>query len=340
MEFVPTIATVSLGNPAIHPIARRLSAAARHGFKQVEVVEEDILEQAKALGTDHSEDGQIQAARSIRTLCDELDLKVRVLQPFWFYDGLMDKGEHLAKIEKLKLWMKLAAVLGTQIVQIPTNWLAHGTTGDSEVIVRDLVEMAEIGLQQDPVISFAYEGVAWATHIDTWQGTWDMVKRVNRPNFGLCLDTFHIAGRVWGDPTSPSGINPDADKDLEDSLEQMVRDVDVEKVFYVQPSDAERLDGPLIHGHPLYNEEQKPRMTWSRNARLFAYEQDHGGYLPIHKIMETIVIRMGYRGLISAEMFSRRLFDPRPEVPEEFATQAAQSYKRMVEALDGSCLPK
>ncbi|OQV00413.1 hypothetical protein CLAIMM_05908 [Cladophialophora immunda] len=334
MDFVPTVASVSLGHPTVHPITARLSAAARHGFKHVEIVEADILEQAKALGFDDSASSQTEAAKSVRAMCDELGLTVRVLQPFWFYEGLLDKAEHLAKIEKLKLWLKLAAILGTQTIQIPTNWLTSGTTGDLEVIVRDLSEMADLGLKEDPVVSFAYEGVAWGTHIDTWQGTWDVVKRVGRPNFGLCLDTFHIAGRVWGDPTVPSGMNEDADKALDESLEEMVRDLDVGKIFYVQPGDAERLDRPLVPGHPLYTADQKPRMTWSRNARLFAYEQHLGGYLPVEKIMETLVIGMGYRGLISAEVFSRHLFDPRPEIPSEFADRAAKSYRRMVEALE------
>ncbi|KIW14467.1 hypothetical protein PV08_07251 [Exophiala spinifera] len=333
MDFEPTIASVSLGDPSVHPIATRLSAAACHGFTQVEIVEADLLEQTKALGFDRSEYGQVQAAKSIRALCDNHRLKVKVLQPFWFYEGLLDKAERLAKIKKLELWMKLAAILGARIIQIPTNWLARGTTGDVEVIVQDMIEMSGLGLKQDPVIYFAYEGVAWGTHLDTWQGTWEIVKRVDRSNFGLCLDTFHIAGRVWGDPTAPSGINEDADRVLDDSLEEMVRSLDVDKIFYVQPGDAERLDRPLVPGHTLYTEDQKPRMTWSRNARLFAFEQDRGGYLPVQKIMETLVVRMGYRGLISAEMFSRHLFDPRPEVPAEFASRGAQSYRNMIEAL-------
>jgi len=88
--------------------------------------------------------------------------------------------------------------LGTRLIQIPTNWLNEGTTGDLEVVTQDLIEMAEIGLAQPEPISFAYEGVAWGTHFDTCQETWELVQRVNRPNFGLCLDTYHIAARVCG----------------------------------------------------------------------------------------------------------------------------------------------
>lgn len=333
MDFEPTVASVSLGNPGVHPIKNRLSAAARNGFKGVEIVEADIIQQAKALGHDDSAQGQIKGAEFIRKACEELGLKVRVLQPFWFYEGLLDRAEHDAKIRKLELWMKLAPILGTHLIQIPTSWLNEGTTGDVEIITQDLIKMAELGLRQPQPISFAYEGVAWGTHIDTWQGTWEMVKRVNRPNFGLCLDTYHIAARVWGDPSADSGMNEDGEKALDDSLAEMERELDVKKIFYVQPGDAERLEAPLVEGHPFYDKTQKPRMSWSRNARLFAYEEEYGGHLPVGKIMETLVVKMGYRGLISAESFSRHLFDPQPEIPDEYAHRAAKSWKTMIEAL-------
>lgn len=47
------------------------------------------------------------------------------------------------------------------MIQIPTNWTREGTTGDMDVIVNDLTQMAEIGLEQEPPVSLAYEGVAW-----------------------------------------------------------------------------------------------------------------------------------------------------------------------------------
>ena len=331
MDFEPTVASVSLGNPGVHPISKRLTAAARAGFRGVEIVEADLINEAKRLGLDESGSGQIKAAKSIRALCDELGLKVRVLQPFWFYEGLLNREEHRARITKLELWMQLAPILGTRLIQIPTNWLNEGTTGDIDIITKDLIELADTGLKQAETIRFAYEGVAWGTHIDTWQGTWEMVKRVNMPNFGLCLDTYHIAARVWADPAAEWGQNLDGDRALDESMDEMDRVLDVQKIFYVQPGDAEKLDSPLVPGHPYFDKEQKPRMSWSRNARLFAYEEEHGGHLPVEKIMETLVVRMGYRGLISAETFSRHLFDPRSDVPDEYADRAAKSWKTMID---------
>lgn len=60
----------------------------------------------------------------------------------------------------------------------------------------------------------AYEMWAWGCHVyvvspvflnvplnrcsyprsNIWENTWEVCKRVDRSNFGLCLDTFQIAG--------------------------------------------------------------------------------------------------------------------------------------------------
>ena len=332
--FQPGIASNSLGHPRVHAIAKRLRQAAKHGFKIVEIVDDDLDEYARKLKGGLSDANRIEAAHHVHQECQKLDLTVAVFQPFRFYEGLLDREEHAKKIEKLWLWMTIVKVLGTTLVQLPTNWLQQGTSGDVSLIVQDLQEMSDIGLAQDPVVSFAYEAVAWGTHIDTWQGSHEVVKKVNRSNFGLCLDTFHMAGRVWGDPLAVSGSYPDADQRLHQSLAELVEKLDISKVFYVQAGDAERLEEPLLPGTPFYNEHQAPRMSWSRSARLFPCESDHGGFLPIIEILDTLVNKLGYRGLLTLELFSRKAFDSDSRIPETFAARAARSWAAMTHCLN------
>ena len=334
MSFIPAIASPSLGHQTVHPISSRLEAAALHGFKLIELVEDDLTFYARDRLGGVTDGTKIQAAKEIKALCDKLGIKPFIFQPFWFYEGLVDRKEHEARIDKLLLWMKLVKILDIQIVQIPTNWMNKGTTGDMDVIVNDLTKMAEIGLQQDPVVSFAYEGVAWGTHIDTWQGTWEVVKRVNKPNFGLCLDTYHILARDWGDPTIPGCKRPDADNRLRQSLEELAREVDVKKVFYVQLGDAELLDQPLVEGHPFYNVDQLPRMAWSRNARLFGWEEIGNGCLPLEPLVDVIFKTLKFTGYVSMETFSRHLFDEDPEVPNTFAARAMSSWRTAMEKIE------
>lgn len=42
-----------------------------------------------------------------------------------------------------------------------------------------------------------------------WEEFSRIVELVNRANFGVCLDTYHILARLWVDPTDPKmGVRP------------------------------------------------------------------------------------------------------------------------------------
>ncbi|KAJ5355480.1 uncharacterized protein N7496_012692 [Penicillium cataractarum] len=330
------ISSMSLGRAwAGHTMEEKLSQAAAHGFQGVEIFFEDIEYLAGSVpGEELPAEQQIHAAKIIRQLCDKHDLTVICLQPFLFYEGLKDRSEHSRRIEKLKIWFQLVKILGTDLVQIPANFLpAAEITSDVDVIVQDMIEVANMGLQQDPPVRFVYENLAWGTYIDTWEAMWEVVEKVDRPNFGCCLDTFNIAGRIWADPASIDGTVPNADAALKESMERLVQRVDVNKVFYVQIVDAERLDTPLLQGHEYHVASQPPRMSWSRNCRLFAFETERGGYLPVVDIAKVIFQRLGYEGWVSLELFSRTMADPGPQTPREHAMRGSKSWKRLKQEL-------
>jgi 4-hydroxyphenylpyruvate dioxygenase len=333
MTCRPAISSMSLGRAWVHDLPEKLSSAARNGFAGIELFFEDLEYLANTLPGGMTVANQLEAARIIRRLCDEQNLVIIGLQPFMFYEGLLDEQEHKAKIEKLKVWFQLIKILGTDIIQIPSNFQAEGITGDLNKIVADLVEVADLGLKETPVVRFAYENLAWGRFIDTWEKLWEVVQRVDRPNFGVCLDTFNIAGRVWADPASPTGKTPNADADLKASLERLVKTVDLKKVFYLQVVDGERLQHPLVPGHAFYNKDQPSRMSWSRNARLFAFEADKGGYLPVLDIARAFTEGLGFSGWISMELFSRTMADPDPSVPAEHGRRAGDSWKTLVKEL-------
>jgi 4-hydroxyphenylpyruvate dioxygenase len=101
-------------------------------------------------------------------------------------------------------------------------------------------------------------------------------------------------------------------------------------VFYVEACDGERLDRPLDPGHPFWNPEQKPRMAWSRNARLFPMEE--GGYLPVCQILQA-VCDAGYKGYVAFEVFNRTINEPDQNVPSDHAKRAAISWQRLQETM-------
>ena len=277
----------------------------------------------------------IEAAEDTKRICSEHGLKIITFQPFAVYEGLLDEKLHREKIEKFKQWLSIVKALECDVIQMPSNWQREGTTGEMEKVVKDLREVADLAAKQDPVVSIAYEAVAWGAHAYLWEHSWEIVKAVQRENVGLCLDTYHIAGRVWADPEKDDGVQPNADEALKASLEKLVKDVPVEKILYFQLSDAERLSKPLVEGHEFYDASMPSRMSWSRNARLFPFEEEHGGYMPIVPIARAVVNDLGYRGWVSMEMFSRYLLDEKDqEIPERFARRAMASYQRIAKELD------
>ena len=332
------IASVSLGrSSAGHSLITKIHQAASAGFSGVEIFFECLELYAREIEgrkTAASRKTLLAAAQRVHEVCEKLRITVVCLMPFMNFEGLVDEYERKEKLDLLQFWFELCRALGTDLIQIPTNFRPHGTTSDLERVVTDLRTAAELGLQQSPPIRFAYEAVAWGKHFDTWDQTWAVAKQVNLPNFGLCLDVFHIAGRVWADPSASSGLTENCEENLKRSLERLVQDVDPKKIFYVQIGDAERLDKPIVPGHPLFEEGTKPRMSWSRNARLYAFETDLGGYLPLERICRAIFVQLGWEGWVSMEMFNKSLYQTSPEMVGKLATRAANSWSKFLGFLE------
>ncbi|KAI9744259.1 MAG: hypothetical protein M1818_002411 [Claussenomyces sp. TS43310] len=335
MSFKCGISSHSLGRAWVHDLPKKLDQANEYGYHGIEVFVEDLEYVAKALPGGLTDDNQLVAARKIRKMCDDRDLEIICLQPFTNYEGLKDPAEHADKIAKLKLWFRIVKELRIDLILIPSSFQNQGTTADRETIVKDLREVAEMGLEQQPVIRFAYESLCFGRHTDLWEQSWDVVVAVDMPNFGLCLDTFNIAGRAWADPASADGKIPDADENLRLSLAALRKTIEVRKIYYVQVVDAEQLLTPLDKEHAFYVDGQAPRMSWSRNCRLFPFEKP--GYLPIIDVLRAITDDggegLGYRGWISLELFSRTMVDPSPSCPAEHARRGMESWHQLVKVM-------
>ena len=332
---------MSLGRAWVHDFSKKIKAASTSGFHGIEIFYEDLEYLARQIDTSAPKDttpspSQLLAgAKKMKEICNENNLTIIGLQPFLFYEGLKDRKQHDKLIEKLHVWFDIVDILDTNTIQIPANFLPQDQiTGDMDTIVADMVKVADLGANREKPIRFAYENLCWSTYIDTWDAAWEVVQRVDRPNFGMCLDTFNIAGRVWADPASATGMVEDAENALDASLAKMVKTIDVAKVFYIQVVDAERVNPPLDDKHPFHAEGQPARMSWSRNARCFIYETDRNAYLPAERVARAIIEGLGYEGYVSMELFSRTLSDPASNVPETHAQRGIEAWEKFVKALD------
>ncbi|KAJ5489771.1 3-dehydroshikimate dehydratase [Penicillium diatomitis] len=337
-RWTPAIATVSLGTAEFHTLPAKIEAAAQNGQRGLELFHDDLAQFAKSLRASSGSqaaartdrDFEIDAAHAIRELCEQKGLQVLALQPFRQFEGLLNAVEHANRIEELKHWTNLCLILGEDLfILIPSSFLdASQITGDRDRLVSDLAEAADVVFP----VRIAYEALAWGTYINTWEDSWEIVKRANRPNLGICLDTFNIAARIWADPTSPTGrLQAHADTDLTESMHRLVREVDPDRVWMVQLADGERVDPQA----PFLQVPGMPKLlSWSRNARLFPCEEERGGYLPIRQVTDACLSRLGYTGWVSMEVFSRSTMEAQPSVPNDHAARAARSWRRMLQQLD------
>lgn len=344
MECKPAITTVSLGACKYHSISDKVDEAAKNGFKAIELFIDDLEAFARAIrpspgNATPSRKAVLAAAQEIREHCDKRGVAVLNLQPLRFYEGLVDrkKRDHILD-EVVPIWMDALTILGGDTILVPSNFLPDHpltelpqTVGDFDIIVEDLRELAARGAQHEPPIRFAYEALAWGTHVNTWEKSWEIVQAVDRANLGLALDTFNIAGAVYADPTTNDGrIADTAEDDLRKSLDHMVSALDISKLFIVQIADAERLSQPLHPGHPFYVANQPSRLSWSRNCRLFLCESDRGGFLPVLNILKAI-LDLGFKGYLAYEIFSRSLADSDHLTPARHAERAKKSWQRLCE---------
>ncbi len=146
--------------------------------------------------------------------------------------------------------------------------LACGTTapggdGDLDAVAQDLRDLADLAARHG--MRIAYEFLAWAAWIKDIATAWEVVRRADRENAGLILDTFHIFK---------------AGSRLED-----LEPVPPHRIFGVHLVDAPDLALDVLQV--------------SRHHRLFPGE----GVLPIPDLVQRVQAK-GYTGFYSLEIFN------------------------------------
>lgn len=324
MDHKFSIATISMGWHQSHTLESKFAAAQNQGIQGVELFDSDLNNYAKAHGV-----SRLQAAEEIRRLCEDARLSIVVYASFGSFEGSPTPLD--TRLEKAKEWCEIAGRLGTDMIQIPSNFDAKAI-GDETVIVKELQAIAELGGRQKPPIRFAYEALAWGKYAADWEDSLRIVQLVDRPNFGLCLDTYHVLARLWADPTTRSGRRLDGNEALHFSLQRFRDTCPPEKIFYIQLSDAEKADPPILPGHPAYKEDQPVLYSWCLCARIFPFEQEYGAYLPMEEILVTWLLQSGWTGWVSMETFHQRMAEEEAK-PEIWARRAKISWEKVQRVL-------
>lgn len=209
-----SIATVSLSGT----LPEKLTAIAAAGYQGVEIFENDLLYYT---GT----------PADVRTLADDLGLKITLFQPFRDFEG-ETREQFVANMERAKRKFALMHELGCDTLLLCSN-VSPTCSADVDLQVADLRALATLAEQEN--IRIGYEALAWGTHVNRWYQAWERVNAVNSPAMGIVLDSFHVLSR---------GDNLDG-----------LHDVPLDKITFLQLADA-----PLMKMDVL---------EWSRHFRCF-----------------------------------------------------------------------
>lgn len=238
------IATVCLSGT----LKEKMQACAIAGFDGIEIFEQDLVTSPLS-------------PEDVRKMAADLGLGLDLYQPFRDFDGVTPDllKDNLRRAEAK---FKLMSRLGMDTVLVCSN-VATATIDDDGLRAAQLAELAE--LAGDHGVKVAYEALAWGKYVNDYEHAYKLVEMVDHPNFGTCLDSFHILSRDW-DTSHIEAFNP-------------------EKIFFVQVADAPKLSMDVL--------------SWSRHYRVFPGE----GQFELAKFMGHVV-RAGYSGPVSLEVFN------------------------------------
>mmetsp|Transcript_2122 Transcript_2122/g.2301 ORF Transcript_2122/g.2301 Transcript_2122/m.2301 type:complete len:484 (-) Transcript_2122:65-1516(-) len=231
-------------------IREKIDAVASAGFDGIEIMTPDLDE---------------ITPQELYQYCQSKNLEITVLQPFRDLEGYNDESKFQKKLEELERTFEVMKELHTDLLMCCANCLPESEISlDETTIIQQLAAAADLAAKYN--IRIAYENLSWATHIFTLDRLCHIVRKVNRPNFGLCLDTFHI------------NIH-DSSLDLIDNMG--------DKIFFVQYCDA-----PILKLNTI--------IEYARNYRVFPGQ---GEYSNIVEMLAKIY-NNGYKGYLSLEVFN------------------------------------
>ncbi|KAI5922336.1 xylose isomerase-like protein [Camillea tinctor] len=306
--LLPTsFATCSIGYKEAHTLPLKFLAISGSGFDGVELSMPDILAYGKVLNGKEPDpedyDALVDIGKTIKAQAQEHRLKILMLQPFTNFEG-WPKGSHEREdaFARATGWMRIMRAVGADIIQVgASDSLDISSSFDD--LANDLAVLADLGAPWG--LRIAYENWCWATHAPDWKHVWNIVQKADRPNIGLCLDTFQSAGGEWADPTTESGLiegvyREQLEAKWKESLAELSRTVPPEKIYLLQISDAYKMDPPLEA--KVNREGLRPKGQWSHDYRPLPYD---GGYLPVEDFVNA-VLRTGFKGWLSVEVFDSK----------------------------------
>ena len=123
LSSIPTCyATVSIGTPT-NPLPLKLKAIASAGFQGIELGFPDLQSfTSQNIGRDvgpKEYDALCNAGQEVKRICQELRLKIVMLQPFANFEGWKPRSEERKDaFQRAKGWIRIMEAVGTDMLQV------------------------------------------------------------------------------------------------------------------------------------------------------------------------------------------------------------------------------
>ena len=239
-----SIATVSLSGM----LREKLQAIAAARFDGAEIFENDLLQFS---GT----------PRDVRNIAADLGLAIDMFQPFRDFDGATP-AQVARSLDRIERKFDLMQELGTDLILVCSS-VQPDALADPDRLAEQYAQLAERAARRG--MRIAYEALAWGSQVRLVSQIWEVVRRVDHPNLGICLDSFHTLS-LRDDPAFIATLPGD-------------------KIFYIQLADA-----PWVNTDVL---------THSRHYRCFPGQ----GEFEVTRFLRA-ALDAGYTGTISLEIFN------------------------------------
>ena len=226
----------------------KLAAAAAAGFDGVEIFEPDLI-------------ASPWSPAQVRNHCADLGITIDLYQPFRDFDTVRPEGL-AANLRRAERKFAVMEQLGTDLILVCSS-VSPDAVDDDDRIAEQLHTLASRAGERGLRVS--YEALAWGAFVNTYERSWDIVRRADHPALGLCVDSFHILSRG----SDPAGIAA----------------IPGEKLFFLQLADAPRMDMDVLQ--------------WSRHYRLFPGQ----GAFDLPAFLGHVLVA-GYPGPLSLEIFN------------------------------------
>ncbi|KAK8843513.1 hypothetical protein IAR55_007173 [Kwoniella newhampshirensis] len=278
----------------------------------------------------------------LKALAQRHELRLLMLQPLNQFDGWpegSERGEWVKR--KVELWVKLCSRLTVDFLQVGANDQADANGGD-EKTAQDMRWLAEIASKQERPFAIAYEPWCFSPRYPEWEKCYEIVKKANHPNLGLCLDTAQMC-------LAPSyGINPTSSQLISQetfsALLDRIRALPKETICYFEISDVLSPNPPLLQGSPFDDWHKKQgggpeRSSWVMCARAVPYVGRSAGKevkgeedLGVARVAEVAkaVFSTGFRGPVIWEPFEALVMEKEdPSVPQTYAQAGKVSREKL-----------